>query len=141
MTKDSILARVFENRYRLISAYNFSCKETAANCAFNLTNHAITKKYIDSRDAVPGATLRKWAEKRNPPLWACKSAADILLKSGAEARSKMDKYLLVYFFLLNNDFTDSSDAIHALPSSINDPDDLALVQSFFNANIFQPSHN
>lgn len=137
MDKKDIQSIVLANRYRLISEFNFSCKDTAANCAYKLTQNAISKKYIEPRDSVRGETLRKWAKDKNPPQWACRSAADLLVSINYDFRNKEDIFLAVYFFLLNNEFDSAEMAIGKLPSFLNDEYCQGLVDTFFNAGVLQ----
>lgn len=82
MTRDDLQKLVLRHRHRFITAYNFHCRDTAASCAYALTQHAIRRGYVQPREQVSGETLRTWAKKANAPLWACKAACDLALENG-----------------------------------------------------------
>ncbi len=99
MTKDEIRVIALQRRHQLVTAYNFHCKNTAANCAYTLTQHAIRRGYVQPRDSVRGETLRAWAQDGNAPAWACKAACELALESGYLPQAPEEWACVVWLWL------------------------------------------
>jgi len=140
LNKYQLKAFADQHRHRLINAFNFECEETAANCAYILTQFAIKEGYVQPRDPVKGETLRNWAKDGNPPAWACKAACDILLGRGYNPLEAGEWAALTQTWLeAHGPFTDVAAAKASFPAHVPLTSIDAFVQAAFTeeANIEQ----
>lgn len=99
MTKNELKKLALENRHRLLISYLAFCPESDANCAHELTQHAVRQGYVQPRNPLPGATVKKWANEGGAVHWACRAALDLILKSGYQPRTEGEWAAVIYIWL------------------------------------------
>jgi len=120
MTKAELKQLVLQHRHQMISAFNYRCDNTPANCAHILTQHAIRRGYVPERESVRGETLRIWTQRerapgRAAPNWACKAACELALEAGFVPTSMEDLACVAWLWLDGHPQTTVEAALSSFP--------------------------
>lgn len=102
MTSKKTLARIVNpSRANLIKWFSYRFNGSSAQAAECLTNIAIERKYIISRAAPPGESLKHWIKENRAPQWACRAAFDYLIDNQWHPDDEQSKAIAARYFLLN----------------------------------------
>ena len=116
------LKRTFENqRYRIATALPMFTVGSESVKAQRLTQHAIDRHYCDQRSMLAGTCFKNWKKNRKAPLWACQSAADLLLETDYLPLG-FDLTCLLTLLAKNSGVVGVSDLVDSLPSRFQNAD-------------------
>ena len=102
MSAKTTLARMVNpNRANLIKWFSYRFIGSSAQAAECLTKVAIERKYIPSRAAPPGESLKRWVKDNQAPQWACRAAFDYLIDNQWRPDDEQSKAIAARYLLLN----------------------------------------
>ncbi len=70
-----------------------------ADCAYEITCHAIKCGLVGERSPVTGGALQDWVRKNKAPLWAVRAAMELALKAGWTPKEEYEFAVVAHLFV------------------------------------------